>query len=231
MKKATVTNDDVREKQITQKEYLEKEFETISIPSSDSPIYEKLLRYKPTNYNENIFVNRLKGAMRKTVKGFKIFVNDPSINNGKLQFLPGCKVAVGYSYNEWKRIAKRNGLRLGEIDEYILFIGWLINSLVNEGWSEADARFAIFTDSRVLGHYCNSENAKETFELTGSRKVAGKCDLSNTCKILARDRNVDGFWVVSGSYDSNSNCSPIAHFGVNCNYVGHYDDGVGWFVL
>ena len=63
-------------------------------------------------------------------------------------------------------------------DEYILFMGWLINSLIREGWSEKKAWFAVCTDSRELGHYCNSVKVKRDFEVTDSRMIAGKCDLA-----------------------------------------------------
>ena len=206
------------------------EFETIKIPGSDSPIYAELMKHEPANDAEVSFIDNLKKAISKSVKGFEVFVNDPSMDNGKLQFVPGFKPTVGYSYNEWEELASENGLRLGTKDEYILFLGWLINSLINEGWSETASWKAVCTDSKKLGHYFNLEDAKGDFELTGSRKVAGKCDLANVCKILAKDKEIGGFWVAGGSFVDNGGGCPLALLGFVSNFDGHNDVSVGWFV-
>lgn len=207
------------------------EFETIKIPGSESPVYAELLRHKPTNNAEVSFIDNLKKAISKLVKGFEVFVNDPSMDNGKLQFVPGFKPAVGYTYNELEELAKENGLRLGTKDEYILFLGWLITSLINEGWSEKDAWFAVCTDSKDLGHYCDSADAKNDFEPTGSRMIVGKGDLANTYKILAKDEKAGGFWLAGGDYCDGGDFGLLA----NLCLVGYYDDhfysSVGWFVL
>lgn len=208
------------------------EFETIKIPGSDSPVYAELLKHEPVNDEEVSFIdNHLKKAISKSVKEFEVFVNDPSMDNGKLQFVPGFKPAVGYSYNELEKLATENDLRLGTKDEYILFMGWLINSLINEGWSETNAWKAVCTDSKELGHYYTSVDTKGEFEVTGSRKVAGKCDLANAHKILAKDNEAGGFWHAGGGCYFNSRCEPLAGllFDVGCD--GCDFDSVGWFVL
>ena len=207
------------------------EFETIKIPSSDSPVYAELLKHKPANDKEAKFIDDLKKAISKSVKEFKVFVNDPSMDNGKFQFVPGFEPAVGYSYNEWEELAKENGLRLGTKDEYILFLGWLINSLINEGWFEKNAWFAVCTDSRELGHYIDSVEAKRGFEVTGSRMIAGKCDLANTSKVLARDEKAGGFWFAGGTCGNFGFSCPLAYLDLKSYYVKHYYYSVGWFVL
>lgn len=207
------------------------EFGTIKVFGSDSPVYAKLLKHKPANYNEKRFINRLKEATSKSIKEFGIFVNDPSINNGKLQFVPGCRPAVGYSYNQWTEIAKKNGLRLGVKDEYIMFLGWLITSLINDGWSETDSWKAVCNDSKKLGHYRNSKDAKADFEVTGSREITGKFDLANAYKILAKDEEAGGFWLAGGCYTNISNIYPLADFDLidYCNLPNFF--GVGWLVF
>ncbi len=207
------------------------EFETIKIPGSDSPVYAELLKHDPTNNAEMTFIYDLKKAISKSVKGFEVFVNDPSMDHDKLQFVSGFKPAVGYSYNEWEELAKENGLRLGTKDEYILFLGWLINSLINEGWSETGAWEAVCTDSRELGHYRNSADAKSDLEVTGSRMIAGKYDLANTRKILAGDERGGGFWIAGGNYNNYGNSDPLARLYLSNYYYTHYNCNVGWFVL
>ncbi len=207
------------------------EFETIKIPGSESPIYAELLKHEPTNDKEAKFIDNLKEAISKSVKEFKVFVNDPSIYNGKLQFVPGFKPAMGYSYKEWEKLAKANGLRLGTKDEYILFLGWLITNLINDDWLRLNAWFSVCTDSKKLGHYCDSLNAKDYFEPTGSRMVVGKCDLANTYKILAGDEKSVGCWLAGGIYGNYGHCNPLASLALSFNYNTHINYGVGWFVL
>lgn len=207
-------------------------FETIKIESSDSKIYATLMKHTPENYDEAVFKNTLKKAISASVQEFEVFACDPSIDeNGKLQFVPGFKPAVGYSYNELENLAEENGLRLGSKFEYVLFLGTLINDLIAEGWSEADAWYSVCVDSKKMGHYWNSADAKHDFELTGSRKIAGKYDLANTHKILAADEKASGFLVAGGGYNYDGNCYPLANFKHFDGRDFHYIYSVGWFVF
>ncbi len=208
------------------------EFETITVEGSDSQIYFDMLKYAPASETEKEFLEFLKEAVDAGVKTFKVPVCDPSIDeNGSLQFVAGCKPAVGYSYNELKEIAIKNGVQLGSKKQYVIFLATIIHRLVEEGWSKADAFFAVCTDSTQLGHYWNSEKARHDFEVTGSRKIAGKCDLANTYKILKNDEKAGGFWVASGDYNFDGNLSPLANLDLDDDYDGHYYNSVGWFVL
>jgi hypothetical protein len=208
------------------------EFETITVEGSDSQVYFDMLKYAPASETEKEFLEFLKEAVDAGVKTFKVPVCDPSIDeNGSLQFVAGCKPAVGYSYNELKEIAIKNGVQLGSKNQYVLFLATIIHRLVEEGWSKADAFFAVCTDSTQLGHYWNSEKARHDFEVTGSRKIAGKCDLANTYKILRNDERAGGFWVAGGIFNVGGDIRPLADLCL-CNYYdGRYDGSVGWFVL
>lgn len=206
--------------------------ETIHVEGSDSKIYSELLKHKAEDYMEEIFMKELRTAIRDGVRPFKVPVCDPSIDeNGKLQFVPGCKVAVGYSYNELKKLAEENSVRLGTKNEYLLFVGTILNRLIAEGWFETEAFEAVFRKSRVLGHYQNSEDGKYNLELTGSRKIVGKCDLANARKILADEENTGDFWIAGGSYKDTDGYSSIAIIKHYKNIANDFDDRVGWFVL
>jgi len=208
------------------------EFETIKVEGSESMIYAKLMEHVAASEKEKFFKMNLKEAISASVPDFEVFACDPSIDkNGKLQFVPGFKPAVGYSYDELNNLAKENGLRLGNKFEYVLFLGTLISQLIAEGWSEADAWYAVCVNSKELGHYKNSADAKNDFELTGSRKIAGKYDLANTCKILARDEKAGGFWLACGYYNFNGYDFPLAGFGLDNSFDIRDDNSVGWFVL
>lgn len=206
--------------------------ETIYVEGSDSKIYSELLEHKALNDCEKEFMNNLRTAIEAGIKSFKVPVCDPSIDeNGKLQFVPGCKVAVGYSYNELEKLAEENSLRLGTKNEYFLFLGTILNRLIAEGWSETTAFEAVCNDSTKLGHYCNSADAKGDFEPTGSRKIVGKCDLANACKILANDEKAGGFWLAGGYYRYDGYFSPLAYLDLRNRYDDHFNHCVGWFVL
>ncbi len=208
------------------------EFETITVEGSDSQIYFDMLKYAPASETEKEFLEFLKEAVDAGVKTFKVPVCDSSIDeNGSLQFVAGCKPAVGYSYNELKEIAIKNGVQLGSKKQYVIFLATIIHRLVEEGWSKADAFFAVCTDSTQLGHYWNSEKARHDFEVTGSRKIAGKCDLANTYKILRNDEKAGGFWFAGGGYYGDGGDDPLAYLNLCCNYDNHCNLSVGWFVL
>ncbi|MBE5805775.1 MAG: hypothetical protein E7313_03580 [Clostridiales bacterium] len=207
------------------------EIETISVEGSDSQIYSELLEYTPTDSAGESFLENLREAVDTGVNPFKVPIYDPSISkNGSLQFVAGCKPAVGYSFDELKELASKNGVQLGSKNQYILFLATIIHRLVEEGWTK-DAIYAVCTDSTEVGHYYNSKKAKHDFEVTGSRKIAGKCDLGNTYKILAKDEKAGGFWLAGGCYGTYGYCCPLASLNLcNC-YDIYYDNGVGWFVL
>ena len=206
------------------------EFETITVEGSDSQIYFDILKYTPANETEKEFLEFLKKAVDAGVKTFKVPVCDPSIDeNGSLQFVAGCKPAVGYSYNELKELAIKNGVQLGSKNQYVLFLATIIHRLVEEGWSKADAFYAVCTDSTQLGHYRNSK--KNKLEVTGSRKIAGKCDLANTYKTLRNDEKAGGFWLAGGYYYSYGDYYPIADLYFCDCYDNLCDFSVGWFVL
>ena len=208
------------------------EFETITVEGSDSQIYFDMLKYAPASETEKEFLEFLKEAVDAGVKTFKVPVCDSSIDeNGSLQFVAGCKPAVGYSYNELKEIAIKNGVHLGSKKQYVIFLATIIHRLVEEGWSKADAFFAVCTDSTQLGHYWNSEKARHDLEVTGSRKIAGKCDLANTYKILRNDEKASVFWVASGDYGNFGNFYPLADLCLSNDCDNRCDYGVGWFVL
>lgn len=208
------------------------EFETITVEGSDSQIYFDMLKYAPASETEKIFLEYLKEAVDAGVKTFKVPVCDPSIDeNGSLQFVAGCKPAVGYSYNELKELAIKNGVQLGSKNQYVLFLATIINRLVEEGWSKADSFYAVCTDSTQLGLYWNSEKARHDFEVTGSRKIAGKCDLANTYKILRNDEKAGGFWAAGGLWIFGGYDGPLACLCLNFDYDNRCSYSAGWFVL
>lgn len=208
----------------------------VLIEASKLSLDDDFLQYEPQTKNQQDFKKNLTSVIKSGVKDFYRPIYDPSFDeNGNIVFVAGRKPAVGHSYNWWVKAAKRympeRGSRLGTKDEYVAFLGVLIKKLVAGGWSVADAWHAVCDDSKMLGHYWNSENAKHDFEETGSREVCGFFDLANTCKILAWDDEIGRFWLASGLYFDSGSLHPLADLGLYRNRDGNYSNSVGWYVL
>ena len=199
--------------------------QVIKIEGSDSKIYSELLKHTPSKNREEIFLEELNKAIEAKVQPFKVPVCDPSIDeNDNLQFIPGCKPAVGYSYYQLEKLAENNGTQLGTKEQYILFSGTIIYRLMEEGMYERDAFKEVCYYSTKLGQYKYTENLKDSLKITGSGKIAGKCDLVNTSKVLKKDEKYRGFWIASSEYN-------IARTRLCGNYDEECMNSVGWYVF
>ena len=209
------------------------------VEASKLSLDDKFMNYKPQTNRERVFKRLISEAIKNGLKDFYRPVLDPSFNDDMtgICYEFGKQPAVGKSYVWWVDTAKEfmQNSRLGTRYEYVAFLGVLIKKLVEKGWTVTKAWNAMCTDSKELGHYWNSDNAKRAFEDTGSREVCGFYDLANTCKILAEDKEVGGFWLAGGSYFNNSDFFTLADI-LHYNYC--YDDqwldqwlSVGWLVF
>ena len=169
------------------------------------------------------------------MKNFYRPIMDPYFTANGIGYASGKKPAVGKSYNWWFDTAKKydpsRNSRLGTRLEYGAFLGVLIKKLVEEGKSVEWAWNAVCNDSKELGHYWNSKNAKHDFEPTGSRGICGFYDLANTYKILAEDEEVGGFWLAGGSFNLGSSNDPLADLCLYTNRSSDRSHSVGWLVL
>ena len=158
-----------------------------------------------------------------------------SDEEGNICYKAGMKPAVGKSANWWKEKAKEfmpeKDSRLGTTKERIAFLGLLIKYLIEEkGYTVANAWKAVCDQSKDLGHYWDSEDAKHGFEPTGSRPIGEWYDLANTGKITVDDVS-GGFLLVGGNYYNNGNYYPLAGV-VTFNYPNNnYFNSTGWLVL
>jgi len=218
------------------------EFETmisdafVFVEASKLSLDDEFMKYEPKTEREEKFKKELTEAIKKGVKDFWAPRYDPSFNEDGtgICYVPGEKTAVGESYNWWEKTAREfcpeRQSHLGLKSERVAFLGWYIKKLIKSGWRMEDAWYAVCNDSKKLGHYWNSENAKHAFEKTGSREVCGFCDLANTYKILAKDERAGGFWLAGGSYYGDSRNFPLADFGHYSNWDHDFFHGVGWLV-
>ena len=210
----------------------------VLVEASKLRLEDEFMRYNPQSERSKEFKRLLTEVINKDIKDFYRPVMDPYASKvDDFFYKAGNKPAVGHSYDWWEKKAMEfdpdRGSRLGTRYEYVAFLGVLIKSLVESGWKIADAWKAICDDSNELGHYWNSENAKHSFETTGSREVFGFYDLTNTYKILAEneDEEAGGFWLAGGSYINYSFNYPLADLSHRSNRNGNYDFSVGWLVL
>ena len=209
----------------------------VLVEASQLSLNDKFMKHKPTTNNQRKLKESLTEAIEGGLSNFWLSRMDPSFNEDgtDIVFEAGKIPAVGRYYNWWEEKAKQylpeRGSHLGTITEYVAFLGVIIKNLIAGGWSVSKAWKAVCDDSRKLGHYLNSENAKHGFEATGSREVCGFCDLANTHKILAWDKAAGGFWLVGGSCFFFSYYVPLAYLSHYICLGSDYFYSVGWIVL
>ena len=211
--------------------------ETVFVPIEAESLSwdDDFMKYKPHTKKEEYTKALITEAMTSHVKNFYRPIMDPSFTDDGIGYVAGKKPAVGKSYNWWVDTAKKyepsHNSRLGTRLEYGAFLGVLIKKLVEEGYSVEWAWNAVCNNSKELGHYCNSENAKRVLEPTGSRLICGFYDLANTYKILAEDVEDNGYWLVSGFCRWSSYAVPLAWIWHSIDCISDNKAGVGWLVL
>lgn len=206
----------------------------ILVEASKLSLNDDFMRYEPKTEAEKKFKDSLTEIIENGIEDFYRPAMDPSFSDEektKIHYVAGEEPATGKSYNWWEETVKDSKWCLGTKTQYVAFLGVLIKMLVAEGWAIDEAWDAVCNDSKKLGHYRNSDNAKHQFEDTGSREICGFFDLANTYKILAEDEEAGGFWLAGGVCDDFGSIYPLAGLGLfNC-YLNFYDISVGWLVL
>ena len=215
-------------------EYIDKYFPIAK--ASTLSLEDEFLKHEPETNKQTRFKNALISAIESGLSDFRAQRMDACFDEkGNICFKAGMKPAVGkLSVNDWKRVAKEflpeKQSRLGTTKERIAFLGLLIKYLIEEkGYEVKEAWKAVCDQSKDLGHYLNSENAKHDLEDTGSRQVGEWYDLANTYKITVDDE-ANGFSIIGGNYNDYGTI-PLADVDrVNFPYNVYYYS-VGWFVL
>ena len=97
--------------------------------------------------------------------------------------------------------------------------------------TNAEAWYAVCTNSKDLGHCRNSVNAKYDFEMTGSREVCGFYDLGNCTKYLERDKEdyTDTVWIVGCSYRYEGKLAKF--YNIPGSAWTEFEETVGWLVF
>lgn len=208
----------------------------VKVEASELRLDDEFMKYQPKTKEQREFKELVETAIKSGLKDFWRPICDPSFDdNGRICYEPGNMPAVYKSYNWWEETTKNfcpeRGSRLGTKTEYIAFLAVLIKELIASGKSVEWTWNAVCNDSKELGHYVNSDNAKYAYEDTGSRAVCGFYDLANVFKILAEDKESCGFWIAGGVCLDGSDYYPLAsHY----HYLPNDDVfiyAVGWLVL
>ena len=206
----------------------------IHIEASKLSLTDTFMSHEPRTEEEKEFKAILTEVIKNGIEDFYRPAMDPSFSDKektKIHYMAGEKPAVGKSYNWWKETIKDSKLCFGTKAQYVAFLGVLIKMLVAKGWTVDGSWDAVCNDSKELGHYWNSDNAKHQFEDTGSREVCGFFDLANTYKILAKDEEAGGFWLAGGRYCYYSNDNPLADLALVDSYNICRSYCVAWLVL
>lgn len=171
--------------------------------------------------------NVLKAIENMPTEGFRwLPAYEPSKHeHGNIQFVSGQVVLRGLSSYEWESKATDyspdNGSRMASITTYfLLLLRWL-----KDGHATVEQ---LADDSKDIGHYWNSENAKHDFEKTGERQFGGLYGfVGNTYKIVKDPDSGSGFSILGGIYNYNGGKYPASDV-YHDNYpYNRYSNGVG----
>ena len=160
-------------------------------------------------------------------EGFRwIPVYEPSKDDdGNIQYVSGADVLRGLNSYNWEKAfqnySPENGSRMSSITTYFL----LLLRLLKDGFATVEQ---LADDSKEIGHYWDSENAKHEFEKTGKRQLGGLYGFAgNTYKIVKDSESSSGFSLLGGSYYDSGYVYPLDVFGpdddpinTKCHSVG-----------
>lgn len=196
------------------------------------------LEHQPTTQRQKETLTLWQEAKAKgRLHAFTCMTIDPSVKDGKLVYQKGLPISTGLSQRQWAKLLKeynpsRNSRQMTRT-EYACRNLFLIQRLVESGYKIEEAWRAVCDDSKNIGHYRNSDNAKGDFEPTGSREVCGFCDLGNVWKFIAEDSwdEAGGFWAAGGNYNDDCDNYPVAVLYHFLNVGDGYRYGVGMLAL
>lgn len=207
------------------------------IEASQLSLNDDFMKHEPESDNQWELKKSLTEAIENGLSDFWAPKLDPSFSEDGtgLVFEADKMPAVGKSYNWWEEKAAEylpeRGSHLGIDIERVAFLGALIKKLIDNGCSVSETWYAVCDDSKELGHYWHSENAKHVFEPTGSREICGFCDLANTYKYLGAGNIGSYYCITGGSYNCNSIDSTLTTRYYHNDRNFDYKNTVGWIVL
>lgn len=150
-------------------------FSTFKVERANSPIYTELLARMDgcslfiPNGAEIHFRNKLSSIVKEgKIEAFEVPMCDPSVNNGHLSFAPFRIPATGFSPEELEELAQKNGLRIGNFSEYILYCAALLNTMIQrsnlkDAWKELKELMKPSPPEKILRTGCMGIPEKRDF--------------------------------------------------------------------
>lgn len=118
--------------------------EVFPIINPSELVGHKLLEHKPRNWKQEDLLNVIREGIDLKMPAFRVPCMDPSVENGKIVFKPGNRLAVGYSNFWWvencKEFMPSKNSRLGTRFHLAFLMLELMKYLVEEkNYSVEDA--------------------------------------------------------------------------------------------
>lgn len=185
----------------------EEPFFTLITEKDREWVKEWLAKQEGKNSVERKFFEDVKKAIQEVNYDYWIANIEPSIKDGKLYYAKGHDVAEGFSYNQWKTMARdynpERDSRLCNLNEILI---WYALRIADEWWT----LHYILDDSSSAGNYCDSPNCTNSLEKTGERLCGGYYDgQGNTYKIVSTE---DGYAHFGGCYDEPGSFCTVGFF-------------------
>lgn len=206
------------------------------IRASTLTIDDPVLQYQPPILHRRLKDSVVKGIL-EGIDDFRYPIIDPWLDeNDELVYQMGKWPAVYKSAKFWdekfQNFMPEKNSRMATSLQRDVFLIFLIKYLVKEeGYTVAQAWKAVNWDSKKMGHYTNSEDAKCFFEKTGSRPVWKFYDLANTAKIVKYDKSESGYGIMGGSFKEPSGNYPLSTIRQVYNSNYEYDYSTGAIVM
>lgn len=184
-----------------------------------------------TNKQEKFKADVMKALKNKPKEGYRwIPVYEPSKNSkGNLCYTAGKEVLRALNSYEWEKkleeYSPKNGSREASITTYFLLaLRWL-----KDGIATLEQ---LADNSKEIGHYWDSEDARYNMEKTGEREFGGLYGfVGNTYKIVKDSESNSGFSLVGGYYLYDGNAYPLADVVLDVDPIYTNFHGVGLLEL
>ena len=186
----------------------------------------KFVTEKQKKFRKNVLK-----ALNMPTEGFRwIPVYEPSLGeDNNLQYVAGKEVLRKLTVHEWEEkcqnYSPENESKMATITTYFL----LLLRLMKDGFATLEQ---VADNSKEIGHFWDSNDAKYEFEKTGERQLGGLYGfVGNTRKIVKDSESSTGFSLLGGTYRLHGDENPLANV-VRGNYPGSIKaDGVALLEL